>query len=259
MPTAALSGGHSRLVPGASSIYGREELLSRDFVARVSKFFRLAGWDVVDCSDNVGTDKTSVWSNCAKNHLRVNSSFDATFHLNSFNGSGNGTEVLYHPSYGNYAKCEAIGKVLSNAFGTKWRGVQSRPDLGWLNTTKTDFYFELLFVDNESDMQKYNQNADKAAKALVEHVTGQKIEDNGGIIVGDNGQKLVVTGGVGFSHLQEVADFLNTMGFGAAIHISGKSEGTFYIRTERSVSGDLDKFTAWLDNRPGGAWWYQYE
>ena len=38
MPTAALSGGHSRLVPGASSIYGREELLSRDFVARVSKF-----------------------------------------------------------------------------------------------------------------------------------------------------------------------------------------------------------------------------
>ena len=39
-------------------------------------------------------------------------------------------------------------------------------DLGWLNTTKTDFYFELLFVDNESDMQKYNQNADKAKKSI---------------------------------------------------------------------------------------------
>ena len=38
MPTATLSGGHSRIIPGAGGIYGREELLSRDFVARVSKF-----------------------------------------------------------------------------------------------------------------------------------------------------------------------------------------------------------------------------
>lgn len=190
MPTAALSAGHSQRVPGSSSIFGREELVARDFVSRVARFFRQAGWDVVDCSDNVGTTKTDVWSNCANNHLRVNSDFDATFHLNCFNGTANGTEVLYHPSYGNYGKCESLGRTVANAFGTKFRGVQSRPDLGWLNKTKTDFYFELLFVDNESDMQKYNQNADKAAKALVEAVTGKIIEGGGSSqIAGDDSIK----------------------------------------------------------------------
>lgn len=84
----------------------------------------------------------------------------------------------------------------------------------------------------------------------------QKAYNGGGFIVADNGYKLVATGGIGFNKLQEVADFLNTLGYGASIVISGKSDGVFSIRTERRIGSDLDKLTAWLDAR---GWWYQYE
>ncbi|YAR63706.1 hypothetical protein ACUIAK_15240 [Bacillus cytotoxicus] len=83
MPIATISAGHNSIVPGANSSYGREELVARDFVRRVGHYFRQAGWSVVDCTDNVGTTQTAVWTNCANNHLRVKSAFDATFHLNS--------------------------------------------------------------------------------------------------------------------------------------------------------------------------------
>ena len=98
----------------------------------------------------------------------------------------------------------------------------------------------------------------KQRKALVEHVTGKKLKTMEELLWEITDKKLVVTGGVGFLIYKKLLTFKHN-GLRCAIHISGKSEGTFYIRTERSVSGNLDKFTAWLDNRPGGAWWYQYE
>ncbi|MFY0146688.1 MULTISPECIES: GH25 family lysozyme [Bacillus cereus group] len=85
--------------------------------------------------------------------------------------------------------------------------------------------------------------------------TNQTVEkQEGGFIVADN--KLVATGGIGFNHLQEVAEFLNKLGYGASIVISGKNDGIFSIRTERRIGSELDKFTAWLDVKN---WWYQYE
>lgn len=255
MSTAALSAGHSQRVPGASSPFGKEEILARDFVSRVSRYFKLGGWGVVDCTDNVGTSKSEVWSNCANNHLRVNSSFDATFHFNSHDGTGHGTEVLYHPSYGNYSKCESLGKIVANAFGTRWRGVQSRPDLGWLNKTKTDYYFELLFLDNESDMQKYNQNADKAAKALVEAVTGKSIQNGGGNTVAiDDGKRKIQTGGLGVEAVKEVSGILLERNIQGSIIFDG--EGAMpYLITEKLGNPKLDNFTAWLD---GKGWYYDY-
>lgn len=252
MPTAAISAGHSERVPGSSSRFGREELVARDFVARVARFFRQAGWNVVDCTDNVGTNKTAVWSNCANNHLRVNSSFDATFHLNSFNGTAEGTEVLYHPSYGNAANCERLGRIVANAFGTKWRGVKSRPDLGWLNKTKTDYYFELLFVDNESDMQKYHQNADRAAKALVEAVTGKTIQGGNHSINNDDGRRKIKTGGLGYDAIKEVSEVLCSKGIKGAILFEGEAP---YVLTEKLANPKMDNFTAWLDERN---WYYEY-
>ncbi|MFJ8529624.1 N-acetylmuramoyl-L-alanine amidase [Bacillus sp. NPDC094106] len=77
-----------------------------------------------------------------------------------------------------------------------------------------------------------------------------------GFIVKENGYKLVATGGIGFGHMKEVAGFLNTLGYGASLVISGKNDALFSIRTERRIGSELDKFTAWLDTKN---WWYQYE
>ncbi|EMA6343065.1 N-acetylmuramoyl-L-alanine amidase [Bacillus cytotoxicus] len=244
MPIAAISAGHNSIVPGASSSYGREELIARDFVQRVGHYFRQAGWSVVDCTDNVGTTQTAVWTNCANNHLRVKSAFDATFHLNSFNGSASGTEVLYHPSYGNLAKCEQLGRVVANAFGTNWRGVKSRPDLGWLNKTKTDYYFELLFIDNESDMKKYNQNADKAARALVSAITGVDLAPV---------NKYVVTGGLGVNAILEVSKYFLDHNWWAKVEFPGEGNNPFAVTGGLSEES-LAKFEAWLKAR---GWYYE--
>lgn len=91
-----------------------------------------------------------------------------------------------------------------------------------------------------------NQSAEKEKQEQKE----------GGIIVADNGYKLIATGGLGFSHMQEVAEFLNKLGYESSIVITGNSDGIFAVRTSRRVGSDLDKFTAWLDAR---GWWYQYE
>ncbi|EOW9528749.1 N-acetylmuramoyl-L-alanine amidase C-terminal domain-containing protein, partial [Bacillus cytotoxicus] len=167
--------------------------------------------------------------------------------------SASGTEVLYHPSYGNLAKCEQLGKIVANAFGTNWRGVKSRPDLGWLNKTKTDYYFELLFIDNESDMEKYNQNADRAAKALVEAVTGKTLQGVNSMNT-DDGRRKIKTGGLGIGAIKEVSDVLVERNIKASIIFEGKN-GNPYVLTEKMSNPEMDKFTAWLDERK---WYYEY-
>lgn len=69
------------------------------------------------------------------------------------------------------------------------------------------------------------------------------------------GYKCVITGGIGYSMLGEVTDKLNTLGYKTAIETSGKNDGIFWIRTDRVVGSELDKLTAWLDERN---WHYDY-
>lgn len=67
--------------------------------------------------------------------------------------------------------------------------------------------------------------------------------------------KCVVTGGIGYANLGEVMDKLNTLGYKAGIETSGENDGIFWIRTDRVVGSELDKLTAWLDERN---WHYDY-
>jgi N-acetylmuramoyl-L-alanine amidase len=113
---------------------------------------------------------------------------------------------------------------------------------------------ELGFIDNDADMDKFN--VDKISSSIVYALTGQTVGGGGNVAPPTNDLKAVATGGIGFDRMQEVAGFLNTLGYGASIVISGKNDGMFFIRSDRRVGSDLDKLTAWLDARK---WWYQYE
>ena len=78
------SGGHNSIVQGANSVYGKEHVEDRKFLDAVAKYVQAAGWKYVNCSDEVGTTQTAVWSNAANNHLRVaDSDVDLQFHLNA--------------------------------------------------------------------------------------------------------------------------------------------------------------------------------
>ncbi|WP_257147498.1 N-acetylmuramoyl-L-alanine amidase C-terminal domain-containing protein [Bacillus cereus] len=40
--------------------------------------------------------------------------------------------------------------------------------------------------------------------------------------------------------------------------ISNPLTGIAYLQTEVLPNGELDKITAWMDNRPEGKWFYEY-
>lgn len=247
------SGGHNSIVQGANSVYGKEHVEDRRFLDAVAKYVQAAGWKYVNCSDEVGTTKTAVWSNAADNHLRVkDSTVDAQFHLNATPG-GTGCEVWLHPEYGNRELAAKISKAMADAFGLRDRGIKFSTDLGWINKTKTGLLPEICFIDNEVDMQKYRANFDKAAKAVAEVIVGKSIQGGGGN-VSNGGYQYVKSGGFGISLVQEVVNAMNERGTKGQV-VSDPLTGLAYLQTEVLPNGELDKITAWMDERK---WWYEY-
>ena len=91
-----------------------------------------------------------------------------SFHLNASDGNGQGVEVLYYDQK-DLAK---ISAQLAKDIGWRDRGAKQRTDLAVLNGTKAPaILIELGFIDNESDMAKWN--VDKIANSVVFALTGQ--------------------------------------------------------------------------------------
>lgn len=225
------SGGHNNIVQGANSVYGKEHVEDRKFLDAVAKYVQAAGWKYVNCSDEVGTTKTAVWSNAAANHLRVKDSVvDVQFHLNASPG-GTGCEVWLHPSYGNRELAAKISKAMADAFGLRDRGIKFSTELGWINKTKTGLLPEICFIDNETDMQKYRANFDKAAKAVAEVIVGRPIQTGPSVPTGGNNMKWVMkSGGFGVPDAQEYMDKLAEFKVKGALKYEG--DGTFFILTD---------------------------
>ncbi|QWG87361.1 N-acetylmuramoyl-L-alanine amidase C-terminal domain-containing protein [Bacillus mycoides] len=247
------SGGHNNIVQGANSNYGKEHVEDRRFLEAVANYVKAAGWKYVNCSDEVGTTQTAVWSNAANNHLRVaDSDVDLQFHLNASPG-GTGCEVWLHPSYGNRELAAKISKAMADAFGLRDRGIKFSTELGWINKTKTGLLPEICFIDNEVDMQKYRASFDKAAKAVAEVIVGRTIQ-GGGNNTTNGGYQYVKSGGFGISMSQEVLNAMNERGTKGKV-VSDPLTGLAYLQTEVLPNGELDKITAWMDERK---WWYEY-
>ncbi|MFE4764282.1 N-acetylmuramoyl-L-alanine amidase [Bacillus mycoides] len=249
------SGGHNSIVQGANSIYGKEHVEDRRFLDAVAKYVQAAGWKYVNCSDEVGTTKTAVWSNAADNHLRVkDSTVDAQFHLNATPG-GTGCEVWLHPEYGNRELAAKISKAMADAFGLRDRGIKFSTELGWINKTKTGLLPEICFIDNETDMQKYHSNFDKAAKAVAEVIVGKAIQGGNSVSSNDDdGRRKIKTGGLGFDAVKEVSEVLAARNIEGAVRFEGDGSDP-YVLTEKLANPQLDNFTAWLDER---GWHWDY-
>ncbi|OJD58593.1 N-acetylmuramoyl-L-alanine amidase C-terminal domain-containing protein [Bacillus sp. NH11B] len=251
------SGGHNNIVQGANSVYGKEHVEDRKFLDAVAKYVQAAGWKYVNCSDEVGTTQTTVWSNAANNHLRVaDSNADLQFHLNASPG-GTGCEVWLHPSYGNRELAAKISKAMADAFGLRDRGIKFSTDLGWINKTKTGLLPEICFIDNEVDMKKYRDNFDKAAKAVAEVIVGKTIQSGGGSNVSNGGYQYVKSGGFGTNLLNEAIQAMAERGVKGNVVVDPLT-GLCYIQTEVLPNPELDKITWWMDTRPGGKWFYEY-
>lgn len=247
------SGGHNKIVPGANSQFGIEHVEDRKFLDAVANYVQLAGWEYVNCSDEVGTTKYDVWNNAANNHLRVKeSTVDCQFHLNATPG-GTGCEVWLHPSYGNRELAAKISKAMADAFGLRDRGIKFSTDLGWINKTKTGLLPEICFIDNETDMQKYRANFDKAAKAVAEVIVGRSIQSSGtNQPTTPSKQNIIQSGAFSPYETPDVTGALTSLKMTAKFIL--QPDGLTYFISDPTSDAQLKALKEYLDRK---GWWYE--
>ena len=237
-----LHGGHNSIVQGANFGNRKEHVLDRQVKDAVATKLRSLGHTVYDDTDEVGTTQSQNLNNIIRNSNSHAVDLVISFHLNASDGNGQGVEVLYYDQKDLAAK---ISAQLAKDIGWRDRGAKQRTDLAVLNGTKAPaILIELGFIDNESDMAKWN--VDKIANSIVFALTGQ----TGG---GATDLLKVKTGGVAFSNLQDLAQAMVDAGIDGQIVV--QKDGIGYAITNGYPSGNIDKFTAWLDARK---WYYEY-
>lgn len=247
------SGGHNENVPGANSQFGIEHVEDRKFLDAVASYVQAAGWNYVNCSDEVGTTKYDVWNNAANNHLRVkDSNVDCQFHLNATPG-GTGCEVWLHPSYGNRELAAKISKAMADAFGLRDRGIKFSTELGWINKTKTGLLPEICFIDNETDMQKYRANFDKAAKAVAEVIVGKSIQSSGtSQSIAPSKQNIIQSGAFSPYETPDVTGALTSLKMTAKFIL--QPDGLTYFVSDPTSDAQLKAMKEYLDRK---GWWYE--
>ncbi|AOM05894.1 N-acetylmuramoyl-L-alanine amidase [Bacillus cereus] len=242
MARYSLHGGHNSIVQGANFGNRKEHVLDRQVKDAVAAKLRSLGHTVYDDTDEVGATQSQNLNNIIRNSNSHAVDLVISFHLNASDGNGQGVEVLYYDQKDLAAK---ISAQLAKDIGWRDRGAKQRTDLAVLNGTKAPaILIELGFIDNESDMAKWN--VDKIANSIVFALTGQ----TGG---GAADLLKVKTGGVAFSNLQDLAQAMVDAGIDGQIVV--QKDGIGYAITNGYPSGNIDKFTAWLDARK---WYYEY-
>ncbi|PEA12557.1 N-acetylmuramoyl-L-alanine amidase [Bacillus thuringiensis] len=242
MARYSLHGGHNSIVQGANFGNRREHVLDRQVKDAVAAKLRALGHTVYDDTDEVGTTQSQNLNNIIRKSNSHAVGLVISFHLNASNGNGQGVEVLYYDQKDLAAK---ISAQLAKDIGWRDRGAKQRTDLAVLNGTKAPaILIELGFIDNESDMAKWN--VDKIANSIVFALTGQT---GGGAV----DLLKVKTGGVAFSNLQALAQAMVDAGIDGQIVV--QKDGIGYAITNGYPAGNIDKFTAWLDSRK---WYYEY-
>ncbi|MEM5606456.1 N-acetylmuramoyl-L-alanine amidase C-terminal domain-containing protein [Bacillus cereus] len=167
---------------------------------------------------------------------------------------GTGCEVWLHPSYGNRELAAKISKAMADAFGLRDRGVKFSTDLGWINKTKTGLLPEICFIDNETDMQKYRANFDKAAKAVAEVIVGKSIQSAGtSQPTSPTKQNILQTGAFGRNEMPDVAGALLSLKMTG--EFIAQSDGMVYLVTDPTSNEQLKGMTDYLDHK--GDWWYE--
>ncbi|PFV53351.1 N-acetylmuramoyl-L-alanine amidase [Bacillus cereus] len=242
MARYSLHGGHNSIVQGANFGNRKEHVLDRQVKDAVAAKLRALGHTVYDDTDEVGATQSQNLNNIIRNSNSHAVDLVISFHLNASDGNGQGVEVLYYDQKDLAAK---ISAQLAKDIGWRDRGAKQRTDLAVLNGTKAPaILIELGFIDNESDMAKWN--VDKIANSIVFALAGQ----TGG---GAADLLKVKTGGVAFSNLQDLAQAMVDAGIDGQIVV--QKDGIGYAITNGYPSGNIDKFTAWLDARK---WYYEY-
>ena len=157
-----LSAGHGGTDSGSiGADKGKEKDRTINLANKVASYLKNAGHSVT-----VNTEKTSSGAWRFKN--RSGYDFALSIHFNAFDGTATGTECWYKSSQ---KKAGSLSSAVSNVLGIKNRGAKATTTLYMMNIG-FDNLIEVCFHDNSSDLNKYNANIDKVAKAIADTING---------------------------------------------------------------------------------------
>ncbi|WP_236897031.1 N-acetylmuramoyl-L-alanine amidase [Clostridium beijerinckii] len=150
-----LRAGHSDNCEGAVGIVNEHEQMKKYYVA-VKSIFEQYGHTVIDCNSNANT-QTGELSEGANKANSANCDLFISLHMNCYNGSAHGTEVLV--SSENSAAYSYAQRLVNNfsELGFTNRGVkfESLYEMNHINCG--NIISEICFCDSQDDIDIYNK------------------------------------------------------------------------------------------------------
>ncbi|MGO5005118.1 N-acetylmuramoyl-L-alanine amidase [Bacillus wiedmannii] len=243
-------GGHNNIVQGANYGDRKEHVMDRQIKDAVTAKLRALGHTVYDDTDEVGKTQAQNLSNIVANCNSHKVDLVISYHLNKYDTKANGVEVCYYDQKDLAAKVSA---QLAKDIGWKDRGPKERKDLYVLAKTKAPaILIELGFIDNESDMAKWD--VDKIANSIVYALTGQRVAGNGISTSASSKRNIIQSGAFGREHVSDVMGALTSLKMTADFIL--KPDGLTYFISEPTSDAQLKGMTDWLD-RVYQDWWYE--
>lgn len=174
-----LIAGHSDKDPGALGAHTTEAKETRRLRDAVyAKLNHKEGVFLDDDSDGLKTVVKKINERSTSNDITI------SIHFNAFNHEASGTKVLvYHGASEEWKEhAKAISSSLANQMGIPDRGVSyensgAHSRLAILNDTVTEsMLLEVMFVDNPSDVEAYEDNFDVIVNMLVVYINILRFE-----------------------------------------------------------------------------------
>jgi hypothetical protein len=141
----------------------------------VAEKLRAAGVEVVTYTDTVSTSQGENLDRIVDFHNAQTRDLDVSIHLNAFDHSAHGVEVLYLTQSSLASKVSA---AIAEAGGFTNRGGKKRTDLAFLNGTEEPaILLECWFCDHTGDCQSADAKHDAIAEAIAESISGVQVPD----------------------------------------------------------------------------------
>ncbi|MED3026133.1 MULTISPECIES: N-acetylmuramoyl-L-alanine amidase C-terminal domain-containing protein [Bacillus cereus group] len=253
MAKYSLHGGHTEFVQGANWGNRKEHIMDRQVKDAVATKLRALGHTVYDDTDEVGRTQAQNLNNIVRNCNSHDVDLVVSFHLNAFDTKANGVEVCYYDQQDLAAKVSA---QLSKDIGWANRGAKERrygnERLHVLAETKAPaILIELGFIDNESDMAKWD--VDKIANSIVYSLTGQRVGNNENIApTSPSKQNIIQSGAFSPYETPDVTGALTSLKMTAKFIL--QPDGLTYFISDPTSDAQLKAMKEYLDRK---GWWYE--
>ena len=153
---------------GAMGCGKLEQNLTREVGMKVIAKLQSLGHTVVNCTVDYASSMSESLSTRVNKANNAGGDLYVCIHFNASNGQGHGTEVFTH----NGKELTQARNVLNNicALGYSNRGIKGANLYVINHTNMNAMLIECCFIDNASDMSKYN--AENFANAIVKGLVG---------------------------------------------------------------------------------------